>query len=205
MAEEGAATATAESEAGKQPDGTGSEGTKPDGASTTTADEGKLGPEGEKALEAFKTRARSAEKQAKELQERLDKMDEANKSESEKALDQARKEARTEAEKEFEKERRSDRLAVAIAGHARDLADVDDVVLNIERRIASGDAEVFDKEGKVEKDALKKALDGLLKDKPHLKATGAGKPSGDADGGKGEGGEGRSFNDEIRRQAAGRT
>lgn len=188
MAEE-AATATA------------TEGATPTEPESAPAPEGKeeLGPEGVKALEAFKSRARNAEKQAKELEERLAKIEEANKSESEKALDKARKEARKEAETEFEKERRSDRLAVAVAGHARELADVDDVVLNLKQ----GDTdELFDEEGKVNAKALASALDDLTKRKPHLRAQGVGKPQGEADGGQGEGGGALTLNDQIR-QAAG--
>ena len=193
MAEDGAATATAP-EAGKQPEGKEPEGKQPEGASTPPPDS-QLGPEGEKALGVWKERAKKAEKEAKEHAERLQKIEDENKSETDKALDKARKEARKEAETEFEKERRSDRLRVAVAGHARELADVDDVVLNIER----GDTdELFDTEGKVNGDALKSQLETLLKAKPHLKAQGVGKPSGSADGGEGEGGGGTSFNDQLR-------
>lgn len=195
MAEDGAATATAtepaKGEETKEPEGKTPEGTQTDKP---------LGPEGEKALDIWKDRAKKAEKLAAEREERLQKIEDANKSETEKALDKARKEARKEAEAEFEKERRSDRLRVAVAGHARELADVDDVVLNIER----GDTdELFDAEGKVNADALKSKLEALLKAKPHLRAQGVGKPQGSADGGEGEGGGGSSFNDQIR-AAAGR-
>lgn len=160
-------------------------------------EDGTLGPEGEKALDAWKTRAKAAEKKAKEHEDRLDKIAEANKTEGEKAIDKARKEARKEAEAEFDKERRSDRLGIAVAKHARELADVDDVVLNLKQ----GDTdELFDAEGKVNAESLKSALDALLKNKPHLKAQGVGKPQGSADGGEGEGGGGRTFNDELRKR-----
>jgi hypothetical protein len=165
---------------------------------TTVETDAELKPEGEKALNAFKARARAAEKAQKELADKLDKIEEANKSETDKALDKARKEARAEAEGEFEKERRSDRLQVAVAKHARDLADVDDVVLNL----AQGDLDaLFDKDGKIDAKAVQAALEALLKDKPHLKATGVGKPQGSADGGEGQPGEGNSFNDQLRRAA----
>lgn len=189
MADEAAATATPP-EAGNQPEGANPEG-KPEG----TPEDEQLRPEGVKALEEWKTRAKKAEREAKEKAEALSKFEDANKSETEKAIEKARKEARKEAETEFEKERRSDRLAVAVAGHARELADVDDVVLNLER---GETAELFDDEGKVKADALRSALDDLTKRKPHLKAAGAGKPQGSADGGEGEGGGGKSFNDLLR-------
>lgn len=197
MTEEAAATAG-------NTEGEKSEG-KPEERSEGKQEDGQLGPEGEKALAAFKTRARTAEKELKDATERLEKLETASKSETEKALDKARKEAKSEAQSEFEKERRSDRLAVAVAGHARELADVDDVILNLERQISSGDVEVFDSEGKVQREALDTALEALLKQKPHLKASGVGKPQGEADGGKGEGGGATSLNDDIRQKLAGRT
>lgn len=190
MAEE--AAATADKPEGEKPEGEAKPEGKPEGT-----DEAQLGPEGEKALSAFKSRARNAEKETKTLRERLEKIEHESKSETEKALDKARKEAKAEAEAGFENERRSDRLAVAVAGHARELADVDDVVLNLKGE----DSDLFGDDGKVDADKLKKALESLLKRKPHLKATDAGKPHGSADGGQGEGGEGRSFNDAIRQAA----
>jgi hypothetical protein len=157
--------------------------------------ETKLGPEGEKALSAFK-KPRPGGGEAQGARERLDKIEQANKSESEKAIDKARKEARKEAETEFEKERRSDRLGVAVAKHARELADVDDVVLNLEQ----GDLdELFDDEGKVNADALKAVLDKRSsKRKPHLKAAGVGKPAGLRQRRRGRRRRRRSFNDVLR-------
>lgn len=195
MTDQAAATA------GKPEGAEGAKGNEEEGESKPAASAAvRFGPEGEKALEAFKKRAREAERALKEKEERLQRLEDENKSETEKALDKARKEARKEAESEFEKERRSDRLGIAVARHARDLADVDDVILNLQQ----GDTDdLFDDEGKVKADALKAALfdkGGLLERKPHLKAQGVGKPSGSADGGEGEGGGGKSFNDLLRGQ-----
>jgi hypothetical protein len=165
----------------------------------TSQTEPQLGPEGEKALEAFKARARKAEKAEKELRERLDKIEEQNKSEGQKALDAARKEARAEAEAEFEKERRADRLAVAVAKRARDLADVDDVVLNLERRGMDG---LYDEDGRIADKALDAQIESLLKDKPHLRAAGTGgRPQGTANGGEGESGETSGLNAALRKAA----
>jgi hypothetical protein len=161
---------------------------------TGQGDNPPLGPEGEKALEAFKTRAKTAEREKKELAERLEKIEQENKSESERAIDKARKEARAEAESEFEKERRSDRLQVAVAGHARQLADVDLTVLALKQ----GDTDsLFDDEGKVKAKELQAALNALLKAKPHLQASGT-RPEGSANGGEGQGGGQRTMNDLIR-------
>lgn len=158
-----------------------------------------LGPEGEKALEAFKARARKAEKAEKELRERLDKFEEQNKSESQKQIDKARKEAREEVLAEVERERRADRLQMAVAKRARELADVDDVVLNLER---AGVDDLYDEDGRVIDKALDKQIQVLLSAKPHLKAPGAdGKPQGVVNGGEGEGGGGMGFNDLLRNAA----
>lgn len=149
-----------------------------------------------------------AEKTAREKAEgELEKLRNASKSAEEKALDKARKEAKAEAETEHSKELREVRLEVAVAKRARDLADVDDVVLNIERAINSGELaedDIFDNEGKVQAKALKKALDDLLERKPHLKAGANGtRPSGNANGGEGDDADadGGGMNARIRRRA----
>lgn len=62
-----------------------------------------LGPEGEKALAAWKERAKEAEKTAKraaELEERLAEIEAANMSEQERAIEQARQEAADQARSE---------------------------------------------------------------------------------------------------------
>ena len=101
--------------------------------------------------------------------------------ELEKAVAKARKEERASALQEYEIERRSNRLQVAVSNHARELADVDDVVLNLER----GDTnELFTDEGAVNDDTFGKALEDLLERKPHLRAGGQ-VPTGDADAGRG--------------------
>lgn len=68
-----------------------------------TSDDVPLGPEGEKALAAWKERARDAEKAAKraaELEARLAEIEAANMSEQERAIEQARKEAADAARSE---------------------------------------------------------------------------------------------------------
>ncbi|HET7588605.1 MAG TPA: hypothetical protein VFK14_00245 [Solirubrobacterales bacterium] len=200
MATESAATAT-ETETTENNESTATEtgeGTGSSAATGTEVADKPLGPEGEKALEAFKDRARAAERANKTLQAQLDKLKEASKTDSEKALDEARKQGRSEAEEELAKERRDDRLQVAVAGHARELADVDDVILNLK----SGDTEeLFDEDGKIISSVLDTKLEDLLKKKPHLKAGGTGKPRGNGNGGEGAGGEGTTFNDLLRGNA----
>lgn len=145
--------------------------------------------------------AKREQKRAAELEQKLKERDDADKSEQEKALDKARAEAKAEAKAEAETERRADRLEVAVTrAAARGIelsdeqtarfADSDDALLYVERAIAHGDVdadEIFDSEGKVNTDALSKALAGILRAKPHLAAGEAEqpKPKGDADAGKG--------------------
>lgn len=102
-------------------------------------------------------------------------------SEFEKAVAKAVKEERANNLREYETERRSNRLQIAVANHARELADVDDVVLNL----SQGDTnELFNNEGSVDDGAFGKALEDLLERKPHLRGGGQ-VPTGDADAGRG--------------------
>jgi hypothetical protein len=130
-----------------------------------------------------KAETEKRDEQIAELQGQVEQLKAGNSPEMQQELDKARREGRKEAEQEFLVERRSDRLQVAVAGHARDLADVDDVVLNLQR----GDTDdLFDQEGNVDPDQLQSTLSGLLERKPHLKATPNGPPQGGADQGRGE-------------------
>ena len=144
-----------------------------------------LGPEGEKALAAFKQRARDAEKQSKELAEKLAKVEEANKSEQEKALDKARKEATDTATAEvtssFQKRILNAEVKARAAGK---LAYPDDAP----RLLDLKPDDLFDEDGEVKADVIDKAIDALIESKPRLKAdTTDRRPSGDDDAGQGSG------------------
>jgi hypothetical protein len=132
------------------------------------------------------TRAKKAEREAKETREKLAERENADKSEAEKAVEKAKAEGRKEAETEAQKERKADRLEVAVTrlaskkitlGSGDDaeevrFADTEDAQLHIERAIARGEIDeedIFDKEGRVNSDALQKELVDLLERKPHLK------------------------------------
>jgi hypothetical protein len=154
------------------------------------------------------TRAKKAEREAKEAREALAKREEADKSESEKAVEKARAEGRKEALTEAEKERRSDRLEVAVTRAASKkvkvgsgdeaeehrFADTEDALMHVERAISRGEIDeedIFDKEGRVDTDALQKELSELLDRKPHLReSTGSEKApepkKGDPDTRKGD-------------------
>lgn len=151
--------------------------------------------------------AKKARKEAAEAAERLKALEDADKSEQEKAIEKAKEEGRKEASTEAEKARRADRLEVAVTrlaakgfkvGEGDDaktvrFRDAEDALVNIERSLGDevDEDDIYDSEGKVNADALQAALQELAERKPHLVEDGkAPKPSGDADGGKGTGGKG---------------
>jgi len=148
----------------------------------------------EREAKAARKRAEAAEKA---LQERQD----ADKSEQEKALDQARKEAADEARSEITGQVRGKLLKAEIkALAAGTFADPDDA----HRLLDLEDEDIFNDDGDIQTDALKSALEDLLERKPHLKADppNGRKPSGDADAGKGKGAkdlESQSVEDHLKR------
>lgn len=136
--------------------------------------------QGDKTAVELKRERKAREAAEKALQERTD----ADKSEQEKALDQARKEAADTARQEITGQVRGKLLKAEIkALAAGKFADPDDAhkLLDLE------DDDIFTDDGDIQTDALQSALDELLERKPHLKAgpPNGGKPSGDADAGKG--------------------
>lgn len=157
----------------------------------------------------WKTKSRKNEAAAKrerkareEAERKLAERDQANQTDHENEVEQAKKEAREEALNESQAERRADRLEVAVTRHAAKgikvgddtvrFADAEDALLHVERGIRNGDIdedEIFDGEGRVQTTALTTALGELLERKPHLKAGAENgrRPAGDADGGKGSG------------------
>jgi len=118
----------------------------------------------------------------KEKAEKFEELQAETQTELEKAVTKARKDERAKAVEEYETERRQNRLQVEVANHARELADVDDVVMNLR----NSDAQLFTNEGQVDSEACGKALTDLLERKPHLRAGGQ-VPTGDADAGRGSG------------------
>lgn len=151
--------------------------------------------------------AKKARKEAEEAARKLKALEDADKSEQEKAIEKAKEEGRKEASTEAEKARRSDRLEVAVTrlaakgfkvGEDEDaktvrFRDAEDALVNIERSLGDevDEDDIYDSEGKVNADALQAALAELAERKPHLVEDGkTPKPSGDADGGKGTGGKG---------------
>lgn len=170
----------------------------------TTTDEAKdeakdteKSKESEKTAEDYRRELREYERNAKkasarkdreleQLRKQVQEREDADKSEQEKAVEQARKEAADEEREKGQRELRAERLHSAIARlAAKDFADVDDAIALLD----VDEDEIFDEDGKVETEAVKSALADLLERKPHLKAD-AGRPTGSSDAGKGGAGGG---------------
>jgi hypothetical protein len=169
-------------------------------------DDTKVTPEDDWKAKSRKneTRAKRAERELEEARQKLKEREDDDKSDQEKAIDEAKAEARKEAEAEAKKERRSDRLEVAVTRLASKgievgegdekktlrFEDPEDAQVFIERQLANEDLDeddIFDEKGKVNTEALTKALAELLEQKPRLAADAEGrKPAGDADARKGD-------------------
>lgn len=126
-----------------------------------TGDPEALGEAGTRALAAERKRANEAEKSAKALQSRLDELENASKSETDKAIAQARKEGATEAlAKANERVRRSEvRAALTAAG-------VNPAVLDLASRADEFAALKVDDDGEVE--GLTEAVEAFRKTMPDL-------------------------------------
>lgn len=147
--------------------------------------------------------AKKARKEAEETRTKLKEREDADKSEQEKAVDEAREAGRTEALTEGEKERRADRLEVEVTrlaskaikvGEGDDaktvkFADPEDAQIYLERAIAKGDIDkddIFDESGQPQRSVIADALREMLEERPRLASDSKpGKPQGDADAGKG--------------------
>lgn len=160
-------------------------------------------PDWKRMARKHEREAKKARKDVEQLNARLQAREDADKSEQEKAIEEAEQRARTELEGKFDKERRQDRLELATTkiaskglkiGTGDDaktvkFADPDDALLHLERDIRNGDLDpedIFDSNGRVRNDQLEEALTDLLSRKPHLAAdTGRKVVAGTADAGKG--------------------
>lgn len=190
------AGADGEGEGGGEAEGAGAAGDGDEGDGDGTGDEGDEGdgkdePDWKRESRKHEARAKADKKRADALQTELDKIKNADKSDQEKAIDDAKAEVRAE----LDAERRHDRLEVAVTRlSARTFADTEDALIHLERAIKDGDVDqddIFDTDGKVQTDAVKTALTELLERKPHLAAgDGTPPPPGDSDAGKGRGSKG---------------
>jgi hypothetical protein len=159
-------------------------------AGNEPGDDGRGGKEAILADLARERDARQAEaKRAKQLEAELETLRAGTMSETEKAIEKAKKEGRAEAGAAFNKRLVQAEVRAAAAGK---LADPEDAI----RFLDLDEFKVAD-EGDVDKKAITKALEDLVKQKPYL-AAGATRPTGDADQGARGGPAGSSMNDLIR-------
>lgn len=153
-----------------------------------------LGAEGEKALAAFKERAREAERDARNAKAELEKLRIESMGEAEKAVAQARLEGRAEALQTANARLLSAEVKAAAAGKLAN-PSLAPRLLDLTQFTLSDD-------GDVDTDAINKAIDRLLKSDPYL-AAGATTPGSFDPGPRGGGSAGPDMNSQIRR-AAGR-
>lgn len=150
-------------------------------------DDKPLGPEGEKALRAFKERAREAEKQAKrvpELEAELAKIREDAMSDQEKQLEQVRKEAfdqgRNDALQDANVRLFRAEVKAASAGKLVDSDLLSDPI--VAQKLLKFDDLPFTSDGDIDAGAISAAVDAMLEAKPHLAASATRTP-GSADQG----------------------
>lgn len=165
---------------------------------------GKGEPDWKAESRKHERRAKAEKKRADELDAAQKERDKANQTDHEKAVATAREEAKAEALSEADVERRSDRLEVAVTRLAAKgvkvgtgdtaktlkFSDPEDALVFIERAVAKGDLDsddIFDKDGKVQTEAVTTALADLLQRKPNLAADANGRATGSSDAGKGSG------------------
>lgn len=118
-----------------------------------------LGEAGKRALDAERRRAAELDKQLKAATAELDEFKRSQMSETEKAIEAARREGETAAEARWRQQ--TARLAVEAAAAGR-FADPDDAARFI------GDDIPFTETGEVDKAAIAQRLDELLTAKPYL-------------------------------------
>lgn len=156
------------------------------GDGTDEPPDDQLGEAGKKALEAERQRAKTEEKARKaaererdEFKDRLEKLEADSKSDTEKAIEAARKEAADEAVKK-ERERTNKLLLTAEvrAAAAGKVADKEDAV----RLLDLGEFKV-NEDGSIDQEAISKAIDKLVEAKPYLAGGDPKKPNGSGDGG----------------------
>lgn len=161
----------------------------PAAAAPATGDPEALGDPGKKALDAERKRAEDAEKANKALSKQLEELQAASKSESEKALDAARKEGATEATTRWQNQvRRSEvRAALTAAGINAGVVDLAMKADDFASLAVSDEGEVA---------GLDAAVEAFKKTRPSLFAAPVAPNSGSFDTGLGGGratGAGRVF------------
>lgn len=137
-----------------------------------------LGDSGKKALDSMKSRWQTERDRRKAIETELAKLKESTSSAQQTEVEKARTAARAEALAEVLKDRALDRVETKAA---KLFADPEDA-----RALLASKVDEFIDDGKVDTDAIDKALADLLKRKPHLGADQR-RFKGSADGGARDG------------------
>lgn len=158
--------------------------TPPAPAADPTVDE-PLGDAGKRALDAERAARKEADKRLKAMEAELDKLREAQMSEQERAVAEARREGAAEASAAVQARLFAAEAKVAAAGRVADptlLADPD-----VARKLLGLDTIPVTPDGDIDSEAISGAIDRLLQERPFLAATSGAtpppKPTGSADGG----------------------
>lgn len=127
-----------------------------------------LGEGGKKALQAERAARKTAEQQAKTLQAELDKLREAQMSDQERAVAEARRQGETEATTKAQRRLFAAEAKVAAAGKIADptLLSDPDVALSL----LGLDEIPVDNDGDIDSEAISGAIDRLIEGRPFLKA-----------------------------------
>lgn len=181
------------------------------GGDQQPSDDKPLGAAGEKALQEWKDRAKTAEQKAKSAGEiakerdalaaQLAEFQEATKSEQEKQLDKVRNEALAQGKSESDAAWAARVVKTEVRAAAREkFADPSDALAFIDLSNIK-----VDDDGNTDDKAIQSALDALLKDKPHL-AKQQKSSTGSADqGARGTGTTSQDMNALLRAKIAGRS
>ncbi len=150
-----------------------------------------LGEAGLKALQAERSRAEAAEREAAAAKAEAETLRAKNMTESEKAIEAARKEGAQEASTTANRRIVRSEIRAAAAGKVSDPEDAAALL---------GDLDRFIVKGEVDSKAITEAISELVKVKPYLAPAGRAKP---LPGGGATQHSGFSMNDEIRRRIRG--
>jgi hypothetical protein len=140
-----------------------------------------LGEGGKRALTAERTARKAAEDREKALQAQLEELQQAQMSEQEKAVAEARRAGETEATAKVQRRIFTAEAKVAASGKVQDptlFADPD-----VALKLLGFNEVPVDAAGDIDSEAISKAIDKLTQDRPYLAANGAKPSPGSADGG----------------------
>lgn len=141
---------------------TGAEDTAADTTASPATGSDELGEAGKRAIEAERKARKDAEQSAKKLAAELDRLREQSMSDTERAIQQARRDAANEARQQLMQRLVTAEVRAAAAGR---LADPDDAVRFLNLSDFTGD------DGEIDSKAVAAAIGELVASKPYLAAS----------------------------------